>query len=392
MTAAHVVSPDDENRHPPDAEDLWNESYYADFVHEDGTWGGWLRLGLYPNRDVAWWTTWIVGIDRPGVCSVRYDAPVPAGTGLVSEDAAIRIGLEILEPLERFRITASAPAEVFEHPEAVYTGESGTPAQLDLDLTWTTDGTPYHYDVTTRYEIPCTVAGTVRIDGTDLTIRGQGQRDHSWGVRDWWAVGWCWSSARLDDGTRVHLADIRFPGFPVALGYVQTPISHGQVQTSTSHGDVQTPMSEVHPISTLAVSEELGLHGLPTSARIEITYGAMDSATVVPVVSDLPVVPVVPVVPDLPVVPVVPEVPVVAMDQMSSGARRDESHGVSGGDSAPLVIDVTPLAFGPVLLRNDDGRTSRFPRAMVSYNSGDGRRGLGWIEWNQPDGAPPHRP
>ena len=50
VTAAHVVSPDDEQRHPPEAEDLWNESYYADFVHEDGSWGGWLRLGLYPNR------------------------------------------------------------------------------------------------------------------------------------------------------------------------------------------------------------------------------------------------------------------------------------------------------------------------------------------------------
>ena len=41
---------------------------------------------------------------------------------------------------------------------------------------------------------------------------GQGQRDHSWGVRDWWAFGWCWCSLRLDDGTRVHLADIRVPG------------------------------------------------------------------------------------------------------------------------------------------------------------------------------------
>jgi hypothetical protein len=43
------------------------------------------------------------------------------------------------------------------------------------------------------------------------------------------------------------------------------------------------------------------------------------------------------------------------------------------------------LAFGPVLLRNDDGRTSRFPRALVRYEADDGRVGLGWIEWNQPE-------
>ncbi len=48
---------------------------------------------------------------------------------------------------------------------------------------------------------------------------------------------------------------------------------------------------------------------------------------------------------------------------------------------------MTPVAFGPVLLRNDDGRTSRFPRAMVRCRTDDGRDGMGWIEWNQPDAA-----
>ena len=64
MTAEHVVLPDDEARHTPDGDDLWNESYYCDFVRDDGSMGGWLRLGLYPNRQVAWWTTWIV-LARP---------------------------------------------------------------------------------------------------------------------------------------------------------------------------------------------------------------------------------------------------------------------------------------------------------------------------------------
>jgi len=315
---AHEVAPEDEQRHPPDDDDLWNESYYADFVQADGSWGGWLRLGLYPNRDVAWWTTWIVSRDRPGVASVRYDAPVPAGTGLVAEDAAIRIALEIVEPLRRFRIAASAPAAHHDDPAAVYDGAPGRPARLDLDLTWTTDGSPYHYIFTTRYEIPCTVEGIVTIDGETMVVRGQGQRDHSWGVRDWWAFGWCWSSARLDDGTRVHLADIRMPGYPVAFGYVQTPAG------------------AVHTVTELSVTEDLGLAGLPDTARIELAYG-------------------------------------------------DEAG--SPGNVGNLAIEVTPLAFGPALLRNDDGRTSRFPRAMVRYAAEDGREGLGWIEWNQPEGG-----
>ncbi|HEX3793387.1 MAG TPA: hypothetical protein VHV57_02680 [Acidimicrobiales bacterium] len=307
----HAVDPNDEQRHTPDADDLWNESYYADFVHEDGSFGGWLRLGLYPNREVAWWTTWIVGPDRPGVCSVNYTVPVPAGTGLVAEDTDTRIELEVIEPLKRFRIAASAPATTYHYAEDAYTDVPGTPVQLDLDLTWTTDGAPYHYELTTRYEIPCLVGGTVTIDGETLTVTGQGQRDHSWGVRDWWAFGWCWSSSRLSDGTRVQLADIRMPGFPVAFGYLQD-------------GDGAAGGAE--PVTRLEVTEDLGAHGFPTSARILI-----------------------------------------------GSAERD------------IALSVTPVAFGPVLLRNDvDGRVSYFPRAMVQVTADDGRPGLGWIEWNQP--------
>jgi hypothetical protein len=326
VRAAHEVLPSDEGRHEPDAEDLWNESYYCDFVAADGTLGGWLRLGLYPNREVAWWTTWIVRPGAPGVCSADYRAPVPPGDGLVSESpvdgrAGGRIEIDLRRPLEEFRLAAHVPATAVTDAADVYAkGEhdAGPAVELDLDLTWTTDGSPYHYELTTRYEIPCNVSGTVTIDGETFTVDGQGQRDHSWGVRDWWAFGWCWCSVRLDDGTRVHLADIRIPGMPVFFGYVQTP-------------------GTVHPATALSVSEELGAHGFPTTARIEIAAG--------------------------------------------SGP---------GGPEHDLGIDVTPVAFGPVLLRDDDPaaaanpRVSRFPRAMIAVRTDDGRTGSGWIEWNQP--------
>ena len=220
----------------------------------------------------------------------------------------------------------SAPARIIDPPEQVYAqGElSGTPARLDLDLTWTTDGVPYHYDLTTRYEIPCLVSGTVTVDGETFTVDGQGQRDHSWGVRDWWAFGWCWCSMRLDDGTRVHLADIRMDiGIPVFFGYIQQP-EHGLVL----------------PATALSVTEDVGPHGLPSKARIEIA------------------------------------------------ATDSDSNPEDGSDLMQIGLDVTPVAFGPVLLRNDDGRTSRFPRAMVTCRTDDGRTGAGWIEWNQPDPAP----
>jgi hypothetical protein len=78
------------------------------------------------------------------------------------------------------------------------------------------------------------------------------------------------------------------------------------------------------------------------------------------------------------------------MDQGFPRQARIEltAGGFGGPDAAPataLGLDITPVAFGPVLLRNDDGRTSRFPRALLECRADDGRTGSGWIEWNQPD-------
>jgi hypothetical protein len=327
----HRVDPGDEYRHPVGPEPLWGESYYLDFVSDgtgDDAVAGYVRIGLYPNLGVTWWTTMIVGPDRPMVASVSYDLPVIEGPGLALRAEGYKFDGVVGEPLRAMRVHGHVPGSAHDHPAAVYRGEAGRPTPLDLDLTWTTDGTPYHYDVTTRYEIPCIVSGTVTIGGETFAVDGQGQRDHSWGVRDWWAFGWCWNSMRLDDGTRVHDVDIRFDGFQAFFGYVQTPD--------------QRAAGISHTLTALKVSEELGEHGFPTTARIELTAGL-------------------------------------------NGAGEPASPPVHD-----LGLDVTPVAFGPVLLRNQqDGRVSLFPRAMVRCRSDDGRTGAGWIEWNQPQSPSP---
>ena len=39
----------DENLHPPGDEELWGESWYLDWAASDCSYGGYVRLGLYPN-------------------------------------------------------------------------------------------------------------------------------------------------------------------------------------------------------------------------------------------------------------------------------------------------------------------------------------------------------
>ncbi len=285
---------------------LWNESYYLDFVTADGAVGGYARIGLYPNLGVTWWTAMVVGADRPVTASVAYDLPVAAGAGLAIGSAGYDLRGSIDDPLVAMALRGTAPGAVHTDPAALYRDERGAPTTVELDLVWTTDGTPYHYDLTTRYEVPCLVRGEVTVGGTTMAVDGHGQRDHSWGVRDWWAFGWCWASARLDDGTRVHFADIRMPGLPVAFGYLQPP------------------GGPVSPVESLRVAELAGRDGLPERATAVIDPGGLE-------------------------------------------------------------LDIEPIAFGPLLLVAPDGRTSRFPRAAARFVARDGRRGTGWIEWNQPD-------
>jgi len=253
----HAVDPLDEGRHTPTDDALWNESHYLDFVSADGRLSGYARIGLYPNLGVTWWTTMFTGPDRTLVASVAYDWPVP-GAGLALTGDGFSVGADVDVPLDRLRLHGSAPARVLDGPGAVYRDEPGEPTTLGFDLTWTTDGVPYQYAVTTRYEIPCLVGGSVTVDGEVFAVEGQGQRDHSWGVRDWWAFGWCWFAGRLDDGTRLHGADIRIPGSRLPLGYVQHPA-----------GPLAT-------IEALDVTEELGAEGMPTSARVHIEPGGID--------------------------------------------------------------------------------------------------------------------
>jgi hypothetical protein len=235
---------------------LWNESFYLDFVGGDGAVAGYARIGLYPNLGVTWWTTMLVGTDRPVVASVAYRLPVAGGTGLVFDADGYDVACIAERPLEAMSLRCSAPATVYEDAGGVYRGDPGRPATVGFDLTWTTDGTPYHYDITTRYEIPCLVQGEVTLDDQRIAVDGQGQRDHSWGVRDWWAFGWCWAAFRLDDGTRVHLADIRIPGMPMAFGYRQ-------------HG------TDLRPVGTATVEESLGAFGMPTSgSAVVVMEGA----------------------------------------------------------------------------------------------------------------------
>jgi hypothetical protein len=306
-TVAEPLRPsqDDESAHKATDEPLWSESWYADFADTAKGFGGWVRIGLIPNQQTAWLHALLCGPKLPTVAVVDFEVPLPADPWAL-QTGAVDFTHSVGDPLHTYRIGLHGRGQSFPDPAALLRGEQGAPVDVAIDLVWSTDGTPYKYRLTTRYEIPCTVSGTVTVDGRRYSIDSvPGQRDHSWGVRDWWGMDWIWSALHLDDGTHVHAVEIRIPGVPpVGIGYVQ------------DRGGTVTELQ------TITARQTFDADGLPATATLAVDPGGI-TATV-------------------------------------------DVHG-----------------HAPLRLVAADGRISEFPRVWATVSTADGRRGVGWLEWNR---------
>ncbi|OBG93039.1 phosphotransferase [Mycobacterium sp. E3298] len=246
---------EDEGAHPATAEPLWSESWYSDFADAAQGLGGWFRLGLIANERKAWVHALLCGPDMPTV-AVDAQVPLPADPWDVRSDS-FELGHSATTPLQTYRVDLRAHAQSYPDPSALLRGEPGTPVEMTMSLVWATDGVPYKYRLTTRYEIPCTVSGTVTIDDTNYRLESvPGQRDHSWGVRDWWSMDWIWSALHLDDGTHLHGVNIRIPGAPAfSIGYSQ---------------DAAGTVTELQTVDS---RESFGANGLPLRATLALNPG-----------------------------------------------------------------------------------------------------------------------
>ena len=247
---------EDERAHTATEEPLWSESWYADFADPAQGLGGWLRLGLIPNQPTAWFHALLCGPEVPTVAVLDVEIPLPADPWAVRTDD-IEFAHSANVPLQTYRVDLHARGQAYSDPAALLRGEPGTPVRMAMDLTWTTDGTPYRYRLTTRYEIPCTVSGSVTVNDTSYRFDAvPGQRDHSWGVRDWWSMDWIWSALHLDDGTHLHGVNIRIPGVPgFSIGYAQD-------------GD-----GNLTELNTVSSQEVFGDNGLPLNSTINLQPG-----------------------------------------------------------------------------------------------------------------------
>lgn len=180
--------------HRPTENPFWQESWYFNFSDPvAGVWGL-IRIGYRPSRNTADGLLLAMIDGKPEVLYApvgrRLDSPkvVIDAPRLVRTNA---LSCVCDEALGRWRISAKTSRLDFD-----VTFDAETPAHLfpSMDAKQASAASD-HYEQSGR------VRGTLRLGNDTRRLDGRGQRDHSWGPRDWSGVGeWTWLSGQFASG------------------------------------------------------------------------------------------------------------------------------------------------------------------------------------------------
>lgn len=203
-----VTDPGEEGRHAIGADPLWNESWYFDWASDDGSIGGFTRVGYVPNEQRAWF--WLYLFTPDGLVAIRdHDVPLPEKPDVMHlrgeqlwvwytaetplqhwhfyvETYGVRVpaGRDLLDGEVGERVPVAIELDFEAHAPAAYWPQLRT---LGMDSRVASD----------RYEQVGRWRGELSVGDSTYEVDAWGERDHSWGTRDWWGVPWVWSAWQL---------------------------------------------------------------------------------------------------------------------------------------------------------------------------------------------------
>ena len=257
---SHAPNITEEAEHvPPAGVLLWNESWYFDATSLDGSLGMYARIGRLPNQNRCNFVSGIFRKDQAPILLVDMDAPLPESDPLVQKFRTEKFSVEstCLDPLSTFAVKISGTGVSLHDPSAPLRGECGEDVPgISIDLVWNTNGQQYKKRAQSRYEVPCLVDGAIKIGDETLQIQSfLGQRNHSWGPRDWWVSDWVWSGLHFEDGTQI---------FTIALNRGSESVGgSGYIQKGEKLTEITNVVNEF----------EWETNGLPGNLQLHISPG-----------------------------------------------------------------------------------------------------------------------
>ena len=187
-----VTGADERIHRVEDASPHWSDSLY--FNAWDPSSGLFLltRMAVLPNQPgaTAGVLAWVGGQPAYGYGHNLDDVPLGDWDDMTIGELRYRE----LDPLQSWEVSlASADARLYMRWDGftgvVDYGDNAEP--LPRAVAWG------------HYEQTCRVIGDVEVGGRSFQVDGYGQRDHSWGFRDWGGLReWHWVTAFVGDGQR----------------------------------------------------------------------------------------------------------------------------------------------------------------------------------------------
>lgn len=232
--------------HPGRSDLHWNESYYFNFIDPGTRIGGWTRMGILPNQESDIGALMLYAGGSRLLAAGRGGRAEVQGGRFVMED----LEYYCVEPLEKWRLRFSGHMADIEDSRRLYEVSpetlKATVVELELDF----EGMSQCFDFKNthpaalaemivgagtrfsdlrqvanvsgaHYEQAMRVSGTIKIGDETVPFRGSGQRDHSWGVRDWSAPRlWTWLTCQFPSGLAFNLSRVAIASVDVFFGFV----------------------------------------------------------------------------------------------------------------------------------------------------------------------------
>jgi len=261
----------DEFNHPFGAGLLWNESYYFNFFDHQVGLGGFTRIGILPNQQATIGLLALYPLDETALL-FRNDPPLPEDPDVL-ETGPLVYGR--IEPMKAWRIQFQGGMVHVPEPRKLLDRSVPVDApqmqEVEVDLTFRQLSPVFDYHdldpmsfarflverkVPVRelrsvsrvsshhYEQAGTVRGKVRIGSEEYDFQGSGQRDHSWGTRDWKAPTlWRWLTAQFGSDLALNLSRVVIGRVEIFAGFLyhsgrNHPIRRFELDTEYEAGEL----------------------------------------------------------------------------------------------------------------------------------------------------------
>jgi hypothetical protein len=165
----------DERNHKPSDRKDWRESYYFNFVDTERGVYGFTTIGLLPQAAKREFVFALFHRDKRHFYYQEPAAPYSFDSFESLNDGHLRF--ELIEAMKQWRITISS-------------------GELKADLNWVGRFPPFNFGECSgtswdgHFEQSGVVTGTLQMGDMTLSINGFGQRDKSWGSRNWHIDQW----------------------------------------------------------------------------------------------------------------------------------------------------------------------------------------------------------